>query len=178
MHVVRWDQSPEFLGGIRVVQGTLDGRDEGTKAADVVGVRDRDIWVFEIKDFRNRLDEWEKRSKELPLEIALKVRDTLAGVIGSHHQRDAEPWSRAVASRLVATTPLTVVAVIARPARWRNVPPGKRKVQNDVLMKRTRQLLAWVSRRVLVIDPMLAEELVHLPDVAVASLAQSKPAQK
>jgi hypothetical protein len=178
IHLVPWDQSPAFLRGIRLVQGTLEERPEGTKAVDFVGVRDHELWMLEIKDFRNRDGEWEKRCPELPLEIALKVRDTLAGIIGTHHQTGAEPWTRAAVAKLATTTPITVVAMIARPALWRDEPEAKHKMRNDVLMKQTRRLLAWLSRRVFVIDPMLSAELDRLPDLTVTSLAQAKHAQK
>jgi hypothetical protein len=172
--VTQWDGCPEFSQGIRLVQGTLDGRNEGTKAVDFIGLRNDDIWLFEVKDFRNRSTAWEHRIGELPLELALKVRDTLAGIVGSHYQHETAPWARDVVAQIAERSPLTVVAVIARPVHWRNEPPAKLKMRNDVLMKRTRQLLAWLTRRVLVIDPMLALEVAMLPEVAITSLAQAK----
>jgi hypothetical protein len=82
-HVKRWDTQPAFLNGIQGVNGILDGRAEGTKAVDFVGVRTDDVWLFEVKDFRNRPAQWQKRIDELPLEMALKARDTIAGIVGA-----------------------------------------------------------------------------------------------
>jgi hypothetical protein len=156
---------------VGTVQGELDGRFEGTKALDFIGVRHRELWLIEIKDFRNRPIQYKVRSSELPLEIALKVRDTLAGLVGRHRQDAAEPWiPRAVALLVDTTATVTVVAAIARPGAWRTLPEHKRKTLENVLMKKTRQRLAWLTRRVFVLDP--SEIGVRIPDLTVSPSGQ------
>jgi len=58
---------------------------EGTKAVDFVGVRGGSLFFFEVKDFRGyRIENTRRQREELPLEIGLKVRDSLAGVAGAY----------------------------------------------------------------------------------------------
>jgi hypothetical protein len=168
-----WDEHRGFTGktgGIEALNGELDGRPEGTKAVDFVGVRDRDLWLFEVKDFRNRPVEYKKRLGELPLEVALKVRDTIAGLVACHRQ-DVEPWIAASVKMLAdRRAELTVVAWIARPGPWRSLPDGKRKVHENVLMKGTRQRLQWLTRRVFVLD--CEDQGRDVPDLIVTPLPQ------
>ena len=174
-YVERWDRRPEFIKGIQRVNGTLDGRTEGTKAVDFVGVRAGDVWLFEVKDFRNRTPDWEKRFREIPLEISLKVRDTIAGILGSHHRNAAAAWAHDAVEKLATLTPMTIVVIIARPAHWRREPTAQLKMQNNVLMKEIKRMLAWLTRRVYVIDPMSTSDVGALPEVVVSSLTQRKP---
>ncbi|MDD2166390.1 hypothetical protein P9Z71_10080 [Glaesserella parasuis] len=50
----------------------------GTKAVDIIVVDENDNWMIEVKDYRQY-----QRTKTIPLadEIAIKVRDTLAGIV-------------------------------------------------------------------------------------------------
>lgn len=52
----------------------------GAKAIDFIVVKGGEIWLIEVKDFRQH-----KRSKTIDLsdEIALKVRDTMAGLVSA-----------------------------------------------------------------------------------------------
>lgn len=154
------------------MQGTLDARIEGTKALDFVGIRNGELWLFEIKDFRNRPIQLKDRFDELPLEVALKVRDALAGLVGRHQHDDAEPWIthsvQAIADK--AATP-RMIAIIAQPG---GLPTAKRKVYHGVLMKKTRQRLAWLTRRVFIVDPEVPD---CVPDVRIVPLSQAKPAK-
>src|SRR5437879_646516 len=89
---LKWDDSDSpYRNGIEKLKGTLDGREESTKAVDVVAVHEARLCLVEVKDFRPRVGEagiepnaaaFAGRWQTLPLEIALKVRDTLAGLIG------------------------------------------------------------------------------------------------
>jgi hypothetical protein len=169
-HIERWDACRAYQDGIGTLQGDLDGRAESTKAVDFVAVHDRDIWLFEIKDFRNRPIEHKVRSNELPLEVALKVRDTVAGIVGRHRSHATESWiAPAVARLLDHATSLTVIALIASPGPWRSLPEHKRKAIEDVVMKKTRQRLAWLTREVYVLDP---SDSGRIPDLKVTPLAQ------
>jgi hypothetical protein len=167
-----WDKCTAYVYGIGTLSGTVDGRSESTKALDLVGLRDGEVWLFEIKDFRNRPIQLKDRLDELPLEIALKVRDTVAGLLGRQCLDQAEDWVVDAVDSIVDDSVLTVVALIAQPG---GLPVEKRKIHDDVLMKRMRQRLAWITRRVYVVDPTDAG---RVPDLTVTALAQSKPAKK
>ena len=170
-HVVRWDArvgvdpAPyPYHDGIGKLQGALDGRTESTKAVDlVVSPPNPALLLVELKDFRSepgtgddaRAVAFAGRWKDLPLEIALKVRDSLAGVHGLV-QRGAPPALAAwMAPALRAET--WVVACIAQDARRPNEPENKRKSRDSELRNNLRRQLAWLTRearRVLVLDPL------------------------
>src|SRR5699024_4440917 len=85
--------------GIRKLNGELtDTRTntkvpQGTKGIDFVGIGMGGLYLFEVKDFRGYAAENAHRQEvELPLEVGLKVRDTVAGIIGAHGTAPAAPW--------------------------------------------------------------------------------------
>jgi hypothetical protein len=71
----------------------------GTKAVDIVGRYQGQLYLIEVKDFRRHRIENKRRVRdgELAFEVGLKVRDTLAGLLGALHRRDAGDWSPLVA---------------------------------------------------------------------------------
>lgn len=160
---LKWDDSGAFQKGIGRVQGSVDGVDQGTRAVDVVGILDESqLYLFELKDFRtifapghppqtNALA-YGGRWKELPLEIALKVRDTLAGLAGVV-SLDSPP-SLAGAIRKTSGRPVVVFAFVFQDLVRRNEPEQKRKARDSELLASLRQKLAWLTRTVFVIDPL------------------------
>ncbi|WP_437877258.1 hypothetical protein [Sorangium sp. So ce513] len=80
----KWDDSRAFLDGIGQLKG--EWTDErtgervrvGTKAVDIVGVREDRLYLIEVKDYRGYPIETKRRQPHvLPLIIACKVRDTV-----------------------------------------------------------------------------------------------------
>jgi len=77
----------------------------GNKGIDLVAIDGSgQLWLIEIKDYRNS-----RRTKEIPLwdEFALKVRDTLAGLVAAAH--NAGDDERAVARKCLEARRLSVV---------------------------------------------------------------------
>ena len=67
-----------------------------TKAVDFVAVLDqRSLYFIEAKDFRGHRIENRDRvhDGELAIEVAQKVRDTIAGIVAAHHRGSTEEWS-------------------------------------------------------------------------------------
>src|SRR5262245_28843529 len=63
------------------------GKVEGTKAIDFLGILDdQELYFIEIKDFRDHRIETRGRllSGELAIEVAQKVRDSLACIVGAY----------------------------------------------------------------------------------------------
>lgn len=81
-HVIKWDDEPAFIDGLRTMPST--------KAVDfVVLALDDRVHLVEVKDFRGHRIENKRRLKDGPgartsaglaAEVAEKVRDTLAGM--------------------------------------------------------------------------------------------------
>lgn len=84
----------------------------GMKALDLLALDPGgQLWLIEVKDYRNAL-----RSKDLDLcdEVAMKVRDTLAGLVAASHQ--AVEGERGAARRFLGAKRLAVVLHLERAA--------------------------------------------------------------
>lgn len=86
-HAVKWDEHADYRNRI--------GKLEPTKAVDIVAVHGGShAYFIEIKDFRGSHAEKKAVKEGLLTEIALKVRDTIAGVIGACHMgTDSSAWT-------------------------------------------------------------------------------------
>jgi hypothetical protein len=132
---------------------------EGSKAVDFIGIlRNKTLVFFEIKNFRGHRIENKPRlsagDDPLELEIAQKVRDTLAGMTAaarnSTHLR--HEWQRVLS--FLQDEGINVEIVL-----WleEDTPPQydtllKRKVQaiGGTLSRRIKQRLSWLTSRVFV----------------------------
>jgi hypothetical protein len=172
--VEKWDKCRVYVDGIGKLNGTLSGeageqRHEGTKAVDMIGVLDgKTLYLFEVKDFRaHRIENKKRQTGELPLEIGLKVRDTIAGLVGAYLKHATEPWVEPCGRALVERKhQIHVVAWIVDDALRPTEPEGKRAAHHSVRLKRIQQRLAWLTPRVWV----YGLHDTNLPDVVVRNL--------
>ena len=167
---LKWDATPpadpppyRYREGIGKLQGDVDGRTESTKAVDVIASpRDPSLLLMEIKDFRTdrgpgggpRALAFGARWRELPLEVALKVRDSLAGVAGVLFR--APETSVATWMRPARDAGVYVFAVVAQDPHRPEEPTSVRKARDHQLYQDLRRRLAWLTRegaRVRVVDP-------------------------
>lgn len=175
--VAKWDDARAYLNGIAKLNGRLDDRAEGTKAIDVVGLRGRVPFLFEVKDFRGVAIENQKRQlHELPLEVGLKARDTVAGVVGcvalDKQDELLHQWLEAARDRKIQ-----VIALIAEDAARPGEPTGKRKIREDERAARIKQKLAWLTPRVLVGDPLRDPGLMARLGIVATSQPGAGPAR-
>ena len=173
--VAKWDDSPWYRGGIERLQGELDGRHEGTKAADLIGLRGASPYLIEVKDFRGFTIENKRRQvRELPLEIGLKARDTIAAVAGlvslGNPPELPVRWLRAVREEGRAVNVVAWIAEDPRPAQ-----PEHQRARAEIRLAGLKQKLAWLTRRVWVCDPL---RQITLEDVSAASLAGAGAARQ
>ena len=165
--VEKWDDSRLFCNGIQKLNGKLSDpnhpsdpnkeRPQGTKAVDFIGVHADALYLFEVKDFRGyQAANAYRQETELALEIGLKVRDTLAGILGvfSHH-RSMPAWAkRAITAVYDRKRPVHVVAWIVedppRTAEARRKQATTVKTRSDSVLQR----LAWLTRRAWVDNPL------------------------
>lgn len=168
--VTKWDDSPWYRAGIERLKGELNGNAEGNKAVDVVGIRDEIPYLFEVKDFRGfAIENTARQVQALPLEIGLKARDTIAGLVGfvSRDREGVLPhrWLQAVKHQGRA---VRVVAFIAedeaRPAETEH----KRAARESERLNRVKQLLSWLTPRVWVADPLRNPSIPGLTAVSLA----------
>ena len=141
--VVKYDEHRDYRERI--------GRLPDTKAMDFAAILDGSMLFFvEVKDFRGyRIQNRERmQDGELAVEVAQKVRDTIAGIIAPHHRGATEEWTQ---FNRCLTSPLHPARVLL----WLEedlpaVPRGRRPNQASVLIDRLKQHLRWMTPRVLV----------------------------
>lgn len=169
-NAIKWDAKDTdapprpYRDGIERLKGELERRTESTKAVDVVAVSPTGrLCLIELKDFRTehgadggpRALAFGTRWRDLPLEVALKVRDTLAGLLGVVQRGD--PASVAAWVKPAIGSPVLVVALIAQDATRPSEPASKRAARDGEMLKNLRRKLAWLTadrRDVLVLDPV------------------------
>jgi hypothetical protein len=140
-----------------------------SRSVDIVGLRNTKIYLIEVKDFRlapaaNRA-RW--TGGGLALEVATKVRDSLATLIGGVHADDPAVWrplARAVAAK---EAPVVVVLFLETgpvPAAARR--PVTLKTLGDELKRR----LKWLNPLVVVTSQELMATHGTPPGVVVRNL--------
>lgn len=102
-HAIKWDDSPAYRAGVERLRKTL--------AVDVVAdVNGVGAVYLEVKDFRAARAENEKRkSEDLAVEVAEKVRDTLAGMTWACRRGLGEPAHERVVGAMTSGVPLVVL---------------------------------------------------------------------
>jgi hypothetical protein len=142
----------------------------------LLGLRDEVPYLIEVKDFRGfSIGNKRRQIHELPLEIGLKARDTVAGVaglvsLGTPPDLPAH-WLQAVRERGRA---VHVVAWIAEdPPRPGH--PEYQRARAEVRLSGLKQKLAWLTRRVWACDPL---RHITLRDVSATSLAGAGAARQ
>lgn len=177
--VVKWDDSDEYRHGIRKLNGTLSdpvhgtSAPEGSKAVDFIGIHQGTLYLFEVKDFRgSAAANAFRQERELPLELGLKVRDTLAGLVGVSQRRRPPTWiDHAVRAMYDQERPIHVVAWLAedppRTNKNRRVQDKTTGVRSDQLQQR----LAWLTRKAWVDNPL--DPFVVLPGIEVRPVRAS-----
>jgi hypothetical protein len=159
------------------LSGEVDGRSEGTKAVDVVGLREEIPYLFEVKDFRGfAIQNKTRQVRELPVEIGLKARDTIAGLVGVVSRgKDGElprRWVQAVKHERRA---VHVVAFIVEDAPRPGEAEHKRAARESERLNRVKQFLTWLTPRVWVADPLRNPSI---PGLTATSLAGGGAARR
>ncbi len=146
--VVKYDEHPDYCSKIC--------RLAGTKAVDFIGLwgdADGVLYWIEVKDFRGYRIQNKRRLSdgELAQEVAEKVRDSLAGVVGAYgSSSDPDVWRPFVRSLWQKTSPMQVLLWLEEDDPRR--PPGRRDNAAQVLSQEIKRRLQWLAARVLVVS--------------------------
>jgi hypothetical protein len=119
---------------------------QGAKAVDLVFVADGTTWLIEVKDYRTHA-----RTKPLDLadEVAIKVRDTLAGLLSAKwHANNAD--ERRYARQLVAAPRVRVVCHLEQPAKTSRLRPNA--IDPDKVLQKLKSQLKAIDPHPLVVD--------------------------
>ncbi|HPB32368.1 MAG TPA: hypothetical protein PLB62_13010 [Candidatus Sumerlaeota bacterium] len=107
--------------------------------------------MMEIKDY-SRTPFSSERFDGLPMDVAIKVRDTLAGIIGGAHNTEnvfERHFFKNAFEYLDA--PPQVVLFYVDPVSKSERPPQRSKNKQDVLQKNLRKHLRWLTRNVVIV---------------------------
>lgn len=117
-----------------------------SKAVDIVFAEDSIAWLIEIKDFRQHA-----RTKVIDLgdEIAIKVRDTIAGLVSAKCEALDKDEKRC-ASKLIHAKKVRVVCHLEQPAKHSKLRP--RAIEPDKLVQKLRMLLKAIDPHPAVVD--------------------------
>jgi len=158
--VGKLDEHRDYRRGL----GTL----EGSKAVDFLGILDgRELYLIEVKNFRHyRIENKERLSTgELALELAQKVRDSLACLIGAYHTSD-EPdfWQPVV--KLLCHQKRKIKIVLWLEHDLPPSPLARQKVVQLVSKKVFKSRLTWLTSQVI----LESRDGQRLPDLQVSNL--------
>lgn len=119
----------------------------GTKAVDIIHIdTEKTAWLIEVKDYRNHI---RTKPSELSDEIALKVRDTLVGLVAARFQSNNADENQ-IAKKVLQARQLKIVVHIEQPQKPSKLFP--RVVDPANLRLRLKSLLKTVSPNPLVCD--------------------------
>lgn len=159
--VIKYDDHRDYVERIRQLPET--------KAVDFVAVLDeRFLYFIEVKDFRGHRIENRDRvlGDGLAIEVAQKVRDTIAGIVAAHHCGNIEEWKRFIECLTRCDTPVRVVLWLED-----DLPPdprGRRQNHDSVRTDRLKQRFHWLTRQVIVAStktgsPLSGVTVTNLP---------------
>jgi hypothetical protein len=142
--VIKYDDHSDYVERIQHLPET--------KGVDFVAVLDeRFLYFIEVKDFRGHRIENRARVKDgdLAIEVAQKVRDTIAGIVAAHHRGSTEEWSRFIECLTNSVNPVRVLLWLEDDLP--SGPRGRRHNQASVMTDRLKQHLSWLTPRVFVV---------------------------
>jgi hypothetical protein len=157
---IKYDDTPSYRRMNRQLRET--------KAVDfIVGDAKERLFFIEIKDFRGYRIENKQRisSGELANEVALKVRDSLAGVIGAHRNPSVpDEWKDIVSSLTNRAKDVKVVLWLEEDG-----DRGSKKGTTDASMvaKVLKEKLGWLTSRVMVVSQ---RDVGLIPGISVRNL--------
>jgi len=151
----------------------LNSAVSGSKAVDFCGLVDGvdAVYLIEVKDFRtHEAVNWNRvkpTTGDLAREVAQKVRDTLAGMIGAGRVEKGD-WAKSAKRCGSVNTNLLIVL-------WLEVDgcgPADRHIKPmlDAHMQKLKESLRWAGARVMVVNEAVGADFV--PNLRVHTIAR------
>lgn len=149
---------------------------EGTKSIDFLGTTDDKIYFFEMKGFRGFQDQrsvqerLSDNAEDLTTEIAQKVRDTLACLLGGarNSTNKSDTWQKCCEIITESNKRLIVIAWIEEDMPNETVKK-RLKTKNTVRRDKLAKKLSWLTKRVLIMNSKTGDEI---PGLSVSLLSQ------
>lgn len=160
--VLKFDEHPDYEN----VSGIVNG----TKGVDFVGIfNEKTLYFIEVKDFRgDRIQNKDRISKgELLIEVAQKVRDSIACIIASSRTSNKEnnllPYAK-----FLCNHQKDIRVILWLEQDFPNNIFNEQRTIKSINSKTLKQKLKWLTSKVLVCSINSNKEC--LPDVKVSNL--------
>lgn len=170
----KWDDHDVYRDGIAKLQGS--------QAVDFIGIRGENLYLIEVKDFRGHYIENKGKTSEWSNEIAWKIRDTIAAMVGAAVSRPSQDDIIARCVEVIEkhdADKIHVIACIIEDSKKYSLDRRKRKIQlgeerktSEQWREALRKRLRWLTRKVSHSNPFLEGQ--DLPGVQVQRLPNSE----
>lgn len=163
--ILEWDKHAAYRRGIKEAGNS--------KAVDFIGVYDgRLVYLIEVKDYRIHR---RTKTENLQAELVFKVRDTIAGLVGSGRRSEHEKLCKPYLEAILKPHKLTVVLWIeqAPQSDVAGVRKGRRLVGTGAVLREDKSLFRWLHARVLYVSQAVPYETV-MPGLKVSNLPRKR----
>jgi len=128
---------------------------EGTKAVDILAIDNTTSWLTEVKDYRRN-----RRTKPIDIvdEIAIKVKDSLAGLAAARFQANNED-EKQFADNLLQSEKIRLVLHLEQPAKHSKLFP--RAINPANVRQKLKMRLKAVDPHVTVLDKQNCSKFVQ-----------------
>jgi len=176
--VEQYDKHSDYRNGIqklKTLTGTLMTKHDikcDTRAVDFVGMCETVLLFIEVTDIRgHRIETKQQVGKPLAREVAIKVRDTIAGIIGAHRTSSTPETWRPLAKALTDNDKKIMILLwLEEDGRFPSIVEYQRhQARRSVLTQELKRCLRWLSSYALVVNLRSYQET--LSDVQIISLS-------
>jgi hypothetical protein len=170
----KYDDTNFYQKEAERLKGEIDDLVHSTKAVDVIGLHEISGLLFlEAKDFRgNRIANKSRLGGEVAIEVAVKVRDTVAALVGAERKSVTEFASGKLADALKSGGNIIVVLCLEDDT-FHHVQMTKQKLSalNGVLKSK----LSWLNVRTFVLSSAVPNRLNDLTVTNFPGAGQPNP---
>jgi len=163
--ILEWDRDAAYQRGIKEAGNC--------KAVDFVGIYDcRLVYLIEVKDYRTHR---RTKTEELQAELLFKVRDTIAGLVGSGRRSEHAKLCKPYLDAILKPHKLNIVLWIEQAPQ--SGVAGTRKERHLVgagaVLREDKALFRWLHARVLYLSQDAPYETA-MPGVKVSNLSRKR----
>jgi len=170
----KYDDSDFHQKEATKLQGVIDDIPHSTKAVDLVGLHEvSGLLLLEAKDFRgHRIANKLRVRGEVSVEVAVKVRDTVAALVGAARKPVSKFPSGELAAGLEPGRDVIVVLWLEDDT-FKDVL--KAKATLGPLNQRLKSLLSWLNVQTLVLSSSVQNRINHLTVTNLPGAGQPNP---
>lgn len=169
--VVQYDAEGEIYR--KVIMPAVDD----SKAVDFVGIyKNKALFLFEIKGFKGYMHSQENKNRlsnagqEICIEIAQKVRDSLAGIVHGGRKAESDFWTNALDILSKPNKDVYVIAWLEQDPNLNQRWVDRRKCANPIIRQTMQKKLNWLTNNTKIMVASSTEYLGENLDFRVSNL--------